>query len=115
MKERTLSTAYYVSEASILDLYKTYVDLINRENEHRDKNHKLKTPALHSFDTYFRFAEYLGLVEKVGYNQSLGGMQRTAYRITQRGIEDDSSWDNLCLAWKELRDKVVFRLPRSVQ
>jgi len=27
---------------------------------------------------------------------------------------DDKSWDNLCGAWKELRNKVVFKLSRSV-
>jgi hypothetical protein len=114
MKERTLYTSAYVSEASIIDLYKTYLCLINEENRLRDKYHKLKGPTLHSFDTYFRFAEYLGLVEKAGYEQTKSGMRRTAYRITQRGIDDDTSWDNLCGAWKEVRNKVVFKLPRSV-
>jgi hypothetical protein len=114
-KERTLPTGAYVTEASTLDLYKTYVDLINRENKLRDKYHKLKGPTLHSFDTYFRFAEYLGLVEKAGYEQIKGGMRRTTYRITQMGREDDESWNDLCGTWKKTRDKVVFKLPRSMQ
>jgi len=113
-KERTLPTGAYVSEASIIDLYKTYVDLINKENRVRDKYHKLKGPTLHSFDTYFRFAEYLGLVERANYTQENSGMRRTTYRITQLGRDDNNSWDNLVGTWKEVRKKVVFKLPRSV-
>lgn len=112
-KERVIYTGAYVSYASVFDIYKTYIELLDQENKLRDKRHKLKGPTLHSFDTHFRFAEYLGLVEKAGYMQEKGGMKRTAYRITQRGIEDDKSWDNLCGAWKELRNKVTFKLPRS--
>jgi hypothetical protein len=114
MKQRTLYTCAYVSEASVLDFYKTYLCLINDENRLLDKYHKFKGPTPHSFDTYFRFAEYLGLVKKAGYEQTKSGMRRTAYRITQRGIDDDTSWNNLCGAWKEVRDKVVFKLPGSV-
>jgi len=114
-KERVIYTGAYVSQASVFDIYKTYIELLNQENKLRDRRHKLKGPTLHSFDTHFRFAEYLGLVEKAGYMQEKGGMKRTAYRITQRGIEDEKSWDNLCGAWKELKSKVVFKLPRSVR
>lgn len=114
MKERTLYTSAYVSETSIIDLYKTYVDLINKENRLRDKYHKLKGPTLHSFDTYFRFAEYLGLVERANYMQENSGMRRTTYRITQLGRDDNKSWDNLVGTWKEISKKVVFKLPRSV-
>jgi hypothetical protein len=113
-KERVIYTGAYVSQASVFDIYKTYIELLNKENQLRDKRHKLKGPTLHSFDTHFRFAEYLGLVEKAGYMQEKGGMKRTAYKITQRGIDDDTSWDNLCCAWKELRSKVSFKLPRSM-
>jgi hypothetical protein len=113
-RERVIYTGAYVSQASVFDIYKTYIELLDQENKLRDKRHKLKGPTLHSFDTHFRFAEYLGLVEKAGYTQEKSGMKRTTYRITQRGIEDDKSWDNLCGAWKELRSKVVFRLPRSL-
>jgi len=59
----------------------------------------------------FGFAEYLGLVEKAGYEQTKGGMKRTAYVITQHGFEDDKSWDNLIGTWKEIRNKVTFKLP----
>lgn len=114
MRERPIYGGAYVSEASTADLYRTYIELLNQENKLRDKRHKLKGPTLHSFDTHFRFAEYLGLVEKAGYMQEKGGMKRTTYRITQEGIADDKSWDNLCGAWKEIRNKVVFRLPRSM-
>jgi hypothetical protein len=110
-KDREIYTGAYVSHASVFDIYKTYIELIDKENKLRDRYHKLKGPTLHSFDTHFRFAEYLGLVEKAGYAQEKGGMKRTAYQITERGIEDDKSWDNLCGAWKELRNKVVFKLP----
>ena len=114
MKERTLPTGAYVSQASIIDLYKTYVSLIHEENRLRDKYHKLKGPTLHSFDTYFRFAEFLGLVERASYTQENSGMRRTTYRITQMGRDDNKSWDNLVGTWKEIRKKVVFKLPRSV-
>jgi hypothetical protein len=114
-KERVIYTGAYVSQASVFDIYKTYIELIDKENKLRDRCHKLKGPTLHSFDTHFRFAEYLGLVEKAGYEQSKGGMKRTVYKITQRGIDDDTSWDNLCGAWKEMRSKVTFKLPRSVR
>jgi hypothetical protein len=113
-KDREIYTGAYVSWASVFDIYKTYIELINNENKLRDRYHKLKGPTLHSFDTHFRFAEYLGLVEKAGYEQTKSGMKRTAYKITQRGIDDDTSWDNLCGAWKELRSKITFKLPRSL-
>ncbi len=114
LRERTLYSGAYVYEASVVDLYKTYVDLINKENRLRDKRHKLKGPTLHSFNTYFRFAEYLGLVERAGYTTLNMSMRQKTYRITQMGREDDKSWDDLCGTWKRTRDKVVFKLPRSV-
>jgi hypothetical protein len=113
MRQRTLYDCSYVSEASVIDLYKTYVDLINKENKIRASPHKLKKPTLRSFNTFIRFAEYLGLVKRTSYPVYDGSM-RKRYTLTQTGIADNTSWNDLCGTWKKIRDKVVFKMPSSI-
>lgn len=110
-----------VTEASIADLYSTYREYVNRENQLRKKDKKISHMVYNSFVHFFKYARYLGLVELVRQEDMLfppeGGnlyriektgdkvtgviSKRRIFRLTQLGYEEDRAWTNLCTAYKE--------------
>jgi hypothetical protein len=113
LQDQPLYTGQYVTHASITDLYKTYAELMRQENLLRDKRHKLKGMTLHSLNTLFRFAKYLGLVEGVISRLGTYGISRMVFRLTEKGKEDDNSRNDLTGTWRKRRP--VLYLPRSMQ
>jgi hypothetical protein len=110
-KELPLHNGTYTDKASILDLYKTYEQLIKQENTLRYKQygtHKysLKGMTLSSFKSLFMFAKYLGLVKPVTmYGRNGKRITKIGvyglYELTDKGIADNSSWDDLCGVWRK--------------
>ena len=92
----------YVNEASITDLHHVYKRLIEGENSRRDRIHRLRGMSIYSFTTVFKFARYLGLVECIGTEDNPSPIRPAKiYRLTQKGMEDGISWNNLPKAWKD--------------
>lgn len=119
-KSIPLTTGELVAEASATDIHSVYVFLTKQENIIRPRDKKLRGMSYVSFITMFRFARYLGLVEKVREEPMLfpppgepllsirkpdGAhvveSKRSIYRLTQVGIEDEVAWSNLRRAWAE--------------
>ena len=116
-----------VNEACIVDLHNTYKVMVNRENQLRSRNKQLRVMTYNSFCHLFKFARYLNLVELVREedmvfpppNGSLYQLykeldkrsskpkiktsisKRRIFKITQKGIDDERGWSNLCQAYKE--------------
>jgi len=119
--EIPLRTGELVSEASITDIHNSYKELVNRENELREKRYHIKGMNILSFTTLFKFARYLGLVEHVRseprHKPASGSLHRVEngtrlhivngtrriFRLTEKGRADDESWNNLCGAWRKER------------
>jgi len=107
----------YVSYAAVTDLHNTYKEHIRRENMTRES--KLRGMSYHSFATWFRFAKYLGLVEKVKEEPanvpsvlsrivrtttgrlSIRRTSRVLYGLTAAGIAEERAWQDLTTAWKD--------------
>jgi len=107
----------YTFQASILDLYKTYCRQIEEENQKRFALHKsdrymLKGMKLASFKTLFKFARYLELVRLVPEYKRTKKMSKIGiyglYELTDKGRADNSSWDDLCGAWRK-REKNDYK------
>ena len=60
---------------------------------------------LTSFKTLFKFARYLELVKLVPEYKRNKKMSKIGiyglYDLTDKGRADDSSWDDLCGAWRK--------------
>lgn len=110
----------HVHEAAIVDICNVYQDLINKENQTRDRVHKIRVITYSSFIHIFKFARYLKLVEFVRdepmlFPPSRGHLYsvrknkvvrakistRRIYKLTQTGIDDDRAWLDLCKAYRE--------------
>ena len=117
--EISLTNGQRVTEASITDICNTYRELIRRDNTRRPKDKKLRGMSYPSFYTLFRLARYLGLVEFVRdepmKSPPAGGnlyslrkddevdvvvSVRRIYRLTDRGMKAEQSWQNLHSAWR---------------
>lgn len=116
-----LATGELVKEAAVTDIHSVYRFLTKQENVVRPRDRKLRGMSYASFITMFRFAKYLGLVERVREEPMLfppptGTLlsirkpdevpeivesKRVIYRLTQVGVEDEVAWSNLRKAWAE--------------
>ena len=115
-----LPTGEIVSESSIVDLHRTYKELVKMENMSRPRARRLKGMTYRSYLTLFKFAQLLGLVTFVREEPMefppLGGnlysirkpdgaeaviSVRRFFKISAIGAEDEKSWMNLCRAWRE--------------
>ena len=115
-KELPLHNGTYTGKASILDLYKTYEQLIKQENALRYKQYgthrySLKGMTLSSFKSLFKFAKYLGLVKPVSvYGSSGKRIMKIGvyglYELTDKGRADNSSWDDLCGVWRNRKASI---------
>jgi len=120
-------TEKIVNEACIVDLHNTYKVMISRENQSRSRNKQLRVMTYNSFCHLFKFARYLNLVELVREEDMMfpppnGDLyqlykvldkrrskptikasisKRRIFKITQKGIDDERGWSNLCQAYKE--------------
>jgi hypothetical protein len=117
--EVPLKTGELVHEASITDIHNSYQEQIDRENQLRRKERRLRGMNVYSFTTLFKFARYLGLVEHVRdeprREPSYGNLHRVEngtglhivpgtrriFRLTEKGRADDESWNDLCGAWRK--------------
>ena len=109
-KEIPLHNGTHTDKASILDLYKTYEQLIKQENALRYKQYgthrySLKGMTLSSFKSLFKFVKYLGLVRPVSVYGSSGKRITKIgvyglYELTDKVRADNSSWDDLCGVWR---------------
>jgi len=111
----------FVKEACITDIHSVYKLLTKQENLIRTKDKKLRGMNYDSFLTVFRFARYLGLVEKVREEPMIhpGKLlsirkpdgphvvesKRIIYRLTPKGVEEKDAWSNLYEAWKTKSSK----------
>jgi len=115
-----LATGESVKEAAVTDIHSVYKFLTKQENLVRPRDRRLRGMTYASFITMFRFARYLGLVERVREEPMLfpppgkpllsirkpdGAhvveSKRVIYRLTQIGVEDEVAWSNLRKAWAE--------------
>jgi len=116
-----LPTGEIVREACMSDLSHTYSELIKMENQSRPKSKRLRGMTWHSFATYFKFIQLLGLVEFVREEPMKfpppGGdllsiriiegtptvvvSMRRIFRLSSIGEKDERSWTNPCRAWME--------------
>jgi hypothetical protein len=123
MGKTPLKDGCYVTEASITDLHNAYKQQVHYQNALRmeDGLQPLSGMNVYSFTTLFKFARYLGLVEYVRdeprHEPSYGNLYRVEngtglhivpgtrriFRLTEKGRQDDTSWMNLCGAWRANR------------
>jgi len=114
-------TGELAMEASIVDLHRTYKELIKRENQSRPIIRQLRGMTYRSFATLFKFAQLKGLVELIREEEMekpppggpllsirrIGGEFRVVeskirvFRLTDAGRQDERSWANLCKSWIE--------------
>ena len=126
-----LPSGEIVSESSIVDLHRTYKELISMENASRPKSKQLRGMTYRSFLTLFKFSQLLGLVtfvreEPMQFPPPGGNLLsirmpneivvsvRRIFKISPLGAEDEMSWMNLCRAWREswpAPQKVEYALP----
>lgn len=138
--QRPLPDVGIVNEAAIVDLANAYKQFIAEQNQLRPLKSKLKGMTYPSFLKLFKFAQLLNLVELVREEKMLfppsngnlysvrkgvrGGISaaisnRRIFRLSQRGIDDDLSWTDLCRAWREnwvggkLEQPIVLEKPPS--
>jgi len=109
-----------VSESSIVDLHRTYKELIKMENMSRPRARRLKGMTYRSYLTLFKFAQLLNLVtfvreEPMQFPPPGGNLYsirkpdgietvisaRRIFKISPVGADDEKSWMNLCRAWRE--------------
>jgi len=115
-----LPTGELVTESSIVDLHRTYKELIKMENMSRPRTRKLRGMTYRSFLTLFKFSQLLNLVtfvreEPMQFPPPGGNLlsirkpdgietvisARRIFKISPVGAEDEKSWMNLCRAWRE--------------
>lgn len=116
-----LTSGEIVRQASITDVHQVYKYLTRQENITRPREKRLKGMSYLSFITMFRFARYMGLVEKVREEAMLFPppgdpllsirkpddvpevveSKRVVYQLTKAGVEDEVAWSNLRKAWAE--------------
>lgn len=115
-----LPTGEIVSESSIVDLHRTYKELIKMANMSRPRVRRLKGMTYRSYLTLFKFAQLLGLVtfvreEPMEFPPPGGNLYsirkpdgvetivsvRRIFKISPVGADDEKSWLNLCRAWRE--------------
>jgi len=117
-----------VKSAAVTDLHSTYKEHIKRLNLTRPKNKQIRGMTYFSFCTWFRFARYLGMVEKVGEEPanmpadmsrivktpsgriSSRKTSRILYALTNVGIADEKSWLDLTKSWKE-----GWKVPQKIE
>ncbi len=136
--QRPLYSGNVVSEAAIVDLANTYKQFIAEQNLLRPLKSKLKGMNYNSFVKLFKFSQLLGLVELVREEKMLfppsngslysirkgarGGISaivsvRRIFQLSERGRNDDTSWTDLCRAWREqwepgkLAEQIVLERP----
>lgn len=115
-----IPTGEITTEATIVDMHRTYKGLVKRENMTRSRANKLRGMTYKSFCTWFKFAQLLGLVEFIrelpmefpppggnllslrkNHGSEVVVSTRRLFKLTSIGVKDEKSWTNLCKAWME--------------